>query len=237
MKSLSHLLWMPAGLFIGFLLPFVFADRLDLPQNLYYLIYFISVISFFILYVRRTELDLQEFLSRHLGWALTLGVMVGIVMMQNVLSRPETTAVEGVGFWWDLFWRGLVYGTVDGLLLFAFPWLVVWRALEAGKRNYFVKIVAGLAALICILLITTTYHLGYRDFRNKKIIQSAIGSTITSVPTIFSANPIASVISHIFLHITAVVHTPYTEMFLPPHRADENLMNAEKQFLPPEVDN
>jgi hypothetical protein len=39
-----------------------------------------------------------------------------------------------------------------------------------------------------------------------------------SIPTLVTPNPVASPITHIILHVTAVVHSPYTELFLPPHR-------------------
>jgi hypothetical protein len=45
-----------------------------------------------------------------------------------------------------------------------------------------------------------------------------IGSTIGAVPTLLSANPVASPLSHVFLHVTAVLHSPETDLFLPPHR-------------------
>ncbi|MFW5774735.1 MAG: hypothetical protein ACOCW2_00475 [Chitinivibrionales bacterium] len=237
MAHLSHLLWIPSGLLVGFLAPFLFADLLNLPQDFYYLIYFVIVAAFFGVYVKKTALDLQECITTHIGWAFATGVLGGMVMMQGVLMRPQTAKLEGIVFWWELFWRGFVYGTIDGILLFAFPWLVVWRAFEAGKRNVFAKIGTSVIALLCIVSITTTYHLGYRDFRSEKIIQPAIGSSISSVPTLLTANPLASVISHIFLHIAAVVHSPYPELFLPPHRANEELMNVEKPFVPPEVEN
>jgi hypothetical protein len=61
-------------------------------------------------------------------------------------------------------------------------------------------------ALLAILLITTTYHLGYRDFRSSKIVMPNLGSLIGPVPTLMTANPVASAISHVGLHVTSVLH-------------------------------
>jgi hypothetical protein len=66
--------------------------------------------------------------------------------------------------------------------------------------------------------LTTAYHLGYSDFRSKKIIQPNIGNTIISMPTLVSANPVGSPVVHAIMHITAIIHSPKTELFLPPHR-------------------
>lgn len=215
---MAHLAWIPAGAATGFLAAFVFGDLLTLPVDLYYAIYFAIVLAFLGFYAKRTRLDIRRLVSRRLIWGVILGLIGGVVVMQGVLSRPETPQLSGFDLWWVLFWRGLVYGTVDGLLLFAFPWTVAWRALEAEGGGFATKLAASAVALVAILLVTTTYHLGYGDFRSSKIVQPNLGSAIASVPTLVTANPVASPISHVFLHVTAVLHAPETDLFLPPHR-------------------
>lgn len=218
MSAMAHLTWIPAGAATGFLAAFLFGDLLTLPVDLYYLIYFAIVFAFLRLYARRTGLDIPRLVSRRLLWGVVLGVIGGLVIMQGVLSRPGTPQLSGFDLWWALLWRGLLYGTVDGLLLFAFPWTVAWRALEAEGGSLATRLRASAVAFAAILLMTTTYHLGYGDFRSSKILQPNVGSTIASVPTLVTANPVASPISHVFLHVTAVLHAPETDLFLPPHR-------------------
>src|SRR5690606_24358179 len=104
------------------------------------------------------------------------------------------------------------------LLLLAFPWTVTWRALRADAGGWRRKCGAGAAAWVAVLLVTTAYHLGYADFRSSKILQPNIGSTIGILPTLFTGNPIASPISHVLLHVAAVLHSPESDLFLPPHR-------------------
>jgi len=58
----------------------------------------------------------------------------------------------------------------------------------------------------------------WKDFRSVKINQPYIGSAIGVMPTLLTANPTASPISHVVLHVTAVLHAPNTDLFLPPHR-------------------
>ena len=107
---------------------------------------------------------------------------------------------------------------MDGLLLSVFPWMVTWRAFDVEKKPLGRKIAFALLAWIFILVLTTAYHLGYSDFRSRKIIQPNIGNTIISVPTLVSANPIGSPVAHAMMHIAAIIHSPRTELFLPPHR-------------------
>ncbi|MEZ4572752.1 MAG: hypothetical protein R2849_21035 [Thermomicrobiales bacterium] len=51
----------------------------------------------------------------------------------NVLSRDSTPHPDGAYFAFEIGWRGLLYGIVDGLLLTAFPALVALRLVGALK--------------------------------------------------------------------------------------------------------
>ena len=139
-------------------------------------------------------------------------------MIKNVLSRPATAQFSGNYLAWEVFWHGLVYGAIDGLLLSAFPWIVTWRAFNAETQPLVKKIGIGTLVWIFIIVMTTAYHAGYEDFRSLKMIQANIGNTIMSVPTLIAANPVGTPITHAALHISAVIHSPQTELFLPPHR-------------------
>lgn len=216
--SLPHLGWIPTGAGVGFLASFVFGDAIAIPVDLYYLIYFAIVLGFLAFYARWTGLDLRARLRRRLVPGVLLGVVGGVVLSRGVLARPETLRLEGTALAWAIVWRGVVYGTVDGLLLFVFPWIVVWRSFAAEEGDWSFKVGAVIVAMAAILLVTTTYHLGYGDFRSRKILQPNVGSAIGSLPTLVSANPVASPVAHVFLHVTAVIHSPGTDLFLPPHR-------------------
>jgi hypothetical protein len=218
MNHSKHLIWVIFGALVGFGSSFIFGDLLTLPVDLYYLIYFGIIVSFFIIYTRKTELKLKEWFSRRLVWGVLLGLIFGALMVKNVLSRPETEKFTGAYLVWLIFWRGLVYGTIDGLLLSSFPWMVTWRAFDVERKPWGKKIAFGSLAWLLILVVTTAYHIGYSDFRSRKIIQPNIGNTIISLPTLISANPIGSPITHAIMHITAIIHCPKTDLFLPPHR-------------------
>jgi hypothetical protein len=216
--NLRHLSWLPWAAGVGFAAAFVFGDLLLLPVDLYYLLYFSCVIGFFLFYAARTRLDIAAWIRRRWLRGIVLGVVVGIVLMRGVLDTPETPALSGGMFWWTLIWRGVIYGAVDGLLLLSLPWTIVWRALDAERGTIARKVLASALAWIGVLVVTTAYHAGYRDFRSAKLVQPNIGSTIGMMSTIVTASPVASVVSHAFLHVTAVIHAPGTDLFLPPHR-------------------
>jgi len=213
-----HLLWIPAAGLLSWATAFLFGDLIALPVDLYYLIYFSIVLAFVAAYVRITGVDLARWVRRRIAWAVPLGILGGVALMAAVLARPATPPLEGAGLVWALAYRGVLYGAVDGILLFAFPWLVAWRALDAEGGTRRMRAAAAAVALGGTLLITTTYHLGYRDFRSQKIVMPNIGSVIGGVPTLVAANPAASVISHAMMHVTSVIHSPDSDLFLPPHR-------------------
>jgi len=218
MNNPGHLKWIVFGAIVGFGASFIFGDLMTLPLDLYYLIYFGIITVFFTIYIQKTQLNLKEWFSRRLVWGILLGLVFGALMVQNVLSRPATEKFTGPYLVWLIFWRGLIYGAMDGLLLSVFPWMVTWRAFDVEKKPLGRKIAFALLAWLFILVLTTAYHLGYSDFRSRKIIQPNIGNTIISVPTLVSANPIGSPVAHAMMHIAAIIHSPRTELFLPPHR-------------------
>jgi hypothetical protein len=106
---------------------------------------------------------------------------------------------------------------MNGMLLSAFPWLVAWRALGGESSVPARRVGISGLALALALVVTSAYHLGYPDFRGPKLLQASIGNAIATVPTLLSRNPLASPLAHVILHVTAVIHNPQSELFLPPH--------------------
>ncbi len=124
MNGARHLIWIVFGILVGFGVSFIFGDLLNLPLDLYYLIYFGIIIAFLAVYIKKTKLDLKEWFSRRLFWGIILGLAFGAFVLQNVLSRPATDRYTGPYLIWLIFWRGVAYGAIDGLLLSVFPWIV-----------------------------------------------------------------------------------------------------------------
>jgi hypothetical protein len=212
--------WLVAGLALGFLVPFVFADLLDVPRDLYYAFYLASVFGFFMLWARMTGQSLGEMVRRRWLIALTLGLTFAgllalmVLRVEDATSRPENLTVVGA-----VLWRGVVYGLADGLLLSAFPIIAVFAAFEGSTllTRLRGKFLIGLLALVASLLMTSAYHLGYSDFRSAKLRSPVAGDVAWSVPTLVTLNPIGAPIAHAGLHVSAVLHSYETDTFLPPH--------------------
>jgi hypothetical protein len=129
---------------------------------------------------------------------------------------PRPGGIELLG---AVFWRGVVYGGTDGLLLSAFPILAVFGAFagSAVRERFAGRLLVVLTALFASLAMTAAYHLGYGDFRSGKVRSPVAGDVAWSVPTLATLNPIGAPIAHIGVHVAAVLHSYETDLFLPPH--------------------
>jgi hypothetical protein len=216
----QHLRWLVSGFVLAFLVPFVLADLLEVPRDLYYALYIVGVAAFFGLWVRATGQSFGEMLRRRWVLALVIGLAVAGLLTLIVLRTEDATARPGglelIG---AVMWRGVAYGLADGLLLSAFPILAVFAMFAGTKtRERLLGTVAiGLAALAASLAMTAAYHLGYRDFRSEKLRKPVAGDVVWSIPTLVTLNPIGAPIAHAGLHTSAVLHSYETDTYLPPH--------------------
>ncbi len=212
--------WLLAGLVLAFGVPFVFADLARLPRDLYYALYVAGVFTFVGVWARKTQQPVSAFLTRRWRWAVLLGVVAGALLTFTVLREPSTSHPGGLTFVGAILWRGVVYGAADGLLLSTFPILAVFGLFASTPlRERARKTVAGIGALALLvsLLFTAVYHVGYPEFRSGKVARPLTGDVIWSVPTLVTLSPLGTPIAHVATHVTAVVHSYDTDLFLPPH--------------------
>jgi hypothetical protein len=216
----QHLRWLVSGFVLAFLVPFVLADLLEVPRDLYYALYLVGVAAFFGLWVRATGQSFGEMLRRRWVLALVIGLAVAGLLTLIVLRTEDATARPGglelIG---AVMWRGVAYGLADGLLLSAFPILAVFAMFAGTKTRERLPgtVAIGLAALAASLAMTAAYHLGYRDFRSEKLRKPVAGDVVWSIPTLVTLNPIGAPIAHAGLHTSAVLHSYETDTYLPPH--------------------
>jgi hypothetical protein len=215
-----HLYWFAGGILGAFLVPFVFADQLGLQRDLYYAVYIAAVASLFVAWARDTGQSLREMVTRRWRLAVGLGVVfAGISALIAIRAEDGSAHPGGIEFVGALIWRGALYGAADGLLLSAFPILLVFTALQHSRlrRRAGGLVGVGAVAMAASLAMTAAYHAGYSDFRSEKLRKPVTGDVVWSVPTLATLNPVGAPVAHIGLHVGAVVHNYDTELFLPPH--------------------
>jgi hypothetical protein len=212
--------WLICGLGVAFGIPFMFADVLALPRDVYYGVYMVSVAVLAAAWIRASEFDVRAALRRRWPWALALGaVCAAVLSVMVVRTEPATPHPHGLALAWAVVWRGVLYGAADGVLLSVFPILAVFAAF-AGRpllRRLRGKLAVGALALAVSLAFTAVYHVGYPEFRGEMLRKPVAGDVVWSVPTLATLNPLGAPIAHAGLHVSAVLHSYDTETFLPPH--------------------
>jgi hypothetical protein len=215
-----HLAWLAGGMAMSFLVPFLLADQLDVGRDLYYGLYIAAVAGLFLAWSHDTGQSLREMCARRWPWAVGLGLIFAGLSALIVLGTEDATShPHGLGFIAAIGWRGVLYGAADGLLLSAFPILVVFAAFSGSElhRRRGGLVAVGAVAMAASLAMTATYHAGYRDFRSSKLRKPLAGDLVWSVPTLVTLNPIGAPLAHAGLHVAAVAHSYDTDVFLPPH--------------------
>jgi hypothetical protein len=215
---LAQLAWFAAVAFVAFLVPLVFSSTLDLQHDVYYFVYFAITCSVLGLYVRANDIDLMQVFTRNWKLSLAVGAASAVFVVWSVLGRLDLTPhPSGAYFAFEILWRGAFYGVVDALLLSAFPGLVAYELMNRDLSGLSRRIAYGAITLALVMVITATYHYGYKDLQNTRgISQPEIGNTIISLPVIVSANPLGSIVAHTSMHLAAVTHSYESKDRLPP---------------------
>ena len=202
----SAWVWLADGAIVFFLVPFLGSDVLGLQPDLYYLVYFTVAVAWFAVFAIAHASQLHDLWRHNLGASLAVGAIAGAGLVALVFSQAGTDRPDGWRFAFEIVWRGLVYGSVDALTLFVFPAAVAYLLMHgnrggAGHRAGF----AGLALLLS-LLVSTSYHLGYPEYRDADLRSPLIGTVVANVPTALTGNPLGAVVTHSMVHVAAVVH-------------------------------
>ena len=215
----EHLLWVLAGAVLVFVIAAVFAGLLHLPRPLYLIPYVVLVVPFLYGYAHWSKLALGRCILHHWSWGVVGGILVGIFAVQSVVRQPSSATPQGVELVINLLWLGVVYGMVDGLLLSVLPVFAVWNALarQGWTAHWPGRIGTGLLALLASMVVIAVYHLGYPEFHGVQVMFPVFGVAMMSLAYIVTGNPISALISHIAMHIAAVLYGLQTAMQLPPH--------------------
>jgi len=212
-----YLLWTLAAGVLGLLISAIFAGVFRWRRSVF-LVPYVLLIGFFLYsYFYWRHLNIGELITRNWLWGVIAAIVVGIFMVRNVNSQPSSPRSRGPKLFFELFWFGIIYGAVDGLLLSVLPVLITWQAFPALGNTILGKIGVALLALGASEFITLAYHAGYPEFRNSSLVLAGIGNGIITLAYVLSMNPISSVGSHVAMHIAAVLRGSERTVQLPPH--------------------
>jgi hypothetical protein len=212
-------LWILIAALLGFGVAAIFAGRMKLERNLYLLIYIPLVSVLIISFIISNGLSLRDLLSQRWQFGLLGAVIAGGFVIRNVLSQPSSERNKGVALLSDVLWPGFAYGFADALLLSVLPVLAVKLALtgEVWMGSWTGRIGFGAFAMFASIFVTSIYHLGYPEFRGKKVIWPNVGNGVLTLAYLLTMNPLAAILPHIAMHIAAMIHGRETTGQVPPH--------------------
>lgn len=216
-----QLRWFAIAALVGFAVPLTGSSVLGLQHDVYLGIYFVAVLALTWAYTVVTGVDWRAIMIRNWKASVILGVLFGFVLVRNVLSTSATPHPDGAYFWFELVWRGGLYGAIDALLLTVLPCTMVHRALGGRLPTWRRRFAYVGASAALIVAITAIYHLGYAQYRQDGLSQPETGNAIISVPMLLTANPIGSVASHSAMHVSAAAHIYEADVRLPPRTEAE----------------
>ncbi len=215
----GHLLFASGAGVLGFLCAFIFATTLELSRPLFVLCYAVVATPFLVAYFKWSGTHPLGLIRRHWIWGLAGAVVVGAFLVRNVLGQDPSPRPQGVSLVGDLLWLGVAYGVLDALMLSVVPVLATWRAFRTlGWTKTWVGKGGVLAlALVVSLAVTLLYHLGFSEYWDAGIRDPLVGNGIMSLGYIVTANPLTAILSHVAMHVSAVLHGFTSAVQLPPH--------------------
>jgi hypothetical protein len=215
----SSIAWVLAACALGFAITAIFSGWLRLSRDLFLVPYVVLVGIFLVFFFVLNRIDVGAMLAHNWIGGIVAGVLVAAFLVFNVMSQPASREARGGKLALEITWEGLVYGLIDGLLLSVMPVAAVWAGLSPLPWASTVagQIAVGAIGLMASILVSVTYHLGYREFRGEKIKFTVVGPGIITLAFLVSGNPLGSIISHPVMHIAAVLRGPETTVQLPPH--------------------
>jgi len=198
--------WFAGGLLLFFAVPFVGSDLLGLQSDLYYVVYFTVAVAWLAAFASTYADRLGELWRHNVRWSLLVGAVAGALLAAVVFGSAATDHPDGWRWWFEIGWRGLVYGTIDALVLFVFPAAVAYLLMRRGRSGARYKIAYAALALVLSLLMSTAYHLGYPEYRDADLRSPLIGTVMANASTVLTGNPLGSIVTHTTAHTAAVVH-------------------------------
>lgn len=216
----SSFVWVAVACALGFATTAVFSGWLKLPRNLFLIPYIALSSIFLVCFFVMNRIDVAALLAANWIWGIVAGVLIAVFLVFNVKSQPASRESQGLRLVLEITWSGLVYGLADAVFLSVMPVVAIWAGTAGLSWAATVpgRVAVGAIGLVASLVVSVTYHLGYPEFRGRRIKFAIIGPGIITLGFLVSGNPLGSIISHPIMHVAAVLRGPESTIQLPPHR-------------------
>ena len=203
--------WPVAAALVAGTTAWISSDLLALPREIFVLPYALFGAALVAMFVRMEDVDARAVARRHPMRAVVVTAIVGALAIASVLAQPGAPRASGPRLAFELIWYGVVYGTVDGVLLTVIPMSGVLRASDERRWS------SDAIAFASSLLVFIAYHLGFPEFRGAAIAGPVVAGVLFGVAYLVARNPLVPIVAHVAMHVAAVLHGPAGTMQLPPH--------------------
>jgi len=210
--------WPALAALVGVTVSLVFSSWLRLDRHAFVLGYALVGGPFLVAYARLAGVRPLQQLRRRWQSGLVVGILLGGMLAHGVAEQPASARPEGLALAGSVLWLGVVYGTLDALLLTIVPVLAVYGARPPEEmRHGTIRLRWAGAALLASLGVAAAYHLGFAEYRGAALLQPLIGNAIVTLGYLLSGSPITPLVAHVMMHLAAVLHGMETTPQLPPH--------------------
>ena len=215
----NTLFWIIGASILSFVISAGFAGCLKLERNLYLLAYIPVSGGFVVGYYLWSGTDPVMQFTTNWGWGLVGAFIAGGLAVRHVLVQPASARRNGAGLVIDLLWPGFDYGLIDAMLLSVVPVMAIYKGFadQAWTFGAAGQLGTGVLALLASLFVTLCYHIGYPEYRGKQVGMTLVGNGIMTMAFLLTGNPLAAVLPHCAMHVTAMCHGRDTTYQLPPH--------------------
>jgi hypothetical protein len=220
--------WLAGGAAVTFAASFIASDVMGVQHDLYLLFYFTFALGYLAWFATKSGVGWRRMLRTNLWWSVAVGALVALAVVQQVMSQHGTAHPTGGYFGFELVWRGVVYGTVDALVLAVFPAAVAWLVMRGNRKGIKRKVAFAGLVVVFSLGVGAAYHAGYSTYRGNTMTKPLTGAVLWDVPTILTGNPAGAIAAHAAVHASAVVHQYYggDNHLLPPELTADYPQNA-----------
>ena len=175
-------------------------------------------------YLAWSGTDAVGFIRDHWVWglagaAVTAGLNLQIIRLmvrRGELHAPHRMRLHGAGRAVQVLWEDVIYGAAEGMLLSVLPLLVLWQACDqlGWTTGWTGKAGSGALAFAGSLFVIGVHHLGYREYRSKRMKEPYIGCVAFSLAYLVTGSPLARMLGHMGTHDAMLSHG----FALPPHQ-------------------
>lgn len=212
------MIWVVLASAAGFATAAMFSSWLHWQRDAFVLGHLAVGGTFLVVYFAATQVRPGVQVRRRWPAGLAVGLLAGAVLAYGVSRQPASPQPTGAALAGSLAWLGLVYGSLDALLLTVVPVLSVYGSRSADDlRSGSERVRWAALALLASLFVTAAYHLGFAEFRGPSLLQPLIGNAVVTLAYLLAGNPLAPVLAHVIMHVAAVLHGTSTTVQLPPH--------------------